>query len=263
MDVLLVSAIFVLGLAIGAPASMIGLAGGFLIVPTMILIFQLPAQNAVAISLVAITGTAVSAALGYMRQKKVNFKLGLLYNVLDVPGVVLGVFFSTLISSSILTVLCGLFLAIVSFMLMRRSVFPGENEKSKQCAPSSQKSQYPTPPLFWILISSLFGGFITGLAGLGGGITDTSTMLLLGVSPYTAVASSEFAMALTNGVGVLSHGFLHNVLWEYALPLTVGTVFGAQVGCALNRRVKVDYIRKVIVIITFIVGIRLILSMFI
>ena len=259
MDVLRVSTLFLLGFAISTPASMIGLAGGFLIVPIMILIFQLPAQNAVAISLVAITGTTVSATIGYMRQKKVNFKLGLLYDVLDVPGVVLGAYSSTLIPSNILTVLCGLFLVVISFMLMRRRVLPGENVQLKE---GSQKFRYSPRILTSILISSFFGGFITGLAGLGGGITDTSTMLLLGVSPYIAVASSEFAMALTNGAGVLAHGFLNNVLWEYALPLTIGTIVGAQVGCSLSGRVKVGFIRKIIVLITFFVGTRLILTLF-
>jgi len=253
--------IFILGFVISAPSSMIGLAGGFLFVPILILIFQLPAQNAVAISLVAITGTTVSATLGYIRQKKVNFKLGLLYDILDIPGIILGAYLTTLLSSEILTVICGIFLIMVSVLLMRKSIFFWNNKKINKIKP--RKFQHSKLTIISILISSLLGGFITGLTGMGGGITDTSTMILLGISPHIAVASSEFAMALTNVFGVIAHGFLDNILLEFAVPLVIGTVIGAQVGCLLCKRIKADFIRKIIILITFVVGLRLIFSLFI
>ncbi|MDI6825626.1 MAG: sulfite exporter TauE/SafE family protein [Candidatus Aenigmarchaeota archaeon] len=123
MDIFRFFIIFVLGFVISTPSSMIGLTGGFLFVPILILIFQLPAQNAIAISLVAITGTTVSATLGYMRQRRVDLKLGLLYDILDVPGVVLGAYLTTLLPSSILTAICGVFLIIISVLSVRRSIF--------------------------------------------------------------------------------------------------------------------------------------------
>jgi len=46
-----------LGFMVGLPSSMVGLGGGLFIVPVLILLFQLPAKNAVAVSLVAIYGT--------------------------------------------------------------------------------------------------------------------------------------------------------------------------------------------------------------
>jgi uncharacterized membrane protein YfcA len=36
---------------------------------------------------------------------------------------------------------------------------------------------------------------------LYGGITDTTTMMLLGIPAHIAIASSDFAMAHTNGTG--------------------------------------------------------------
>lgn len=106
----------------------------------------------------------------------------------------------------------------------------------------------------------LAGGVITGLAGLGGGITDTSTMILLGVPPPIAAASSEFAMAVTNGAGVVAHGLLRNILIEFALPMTIGTVIGAQIGCSLAKRVRANTLRKALTIIAFFSGLRLVLS---
>jgi len=81
-------------------------------VPILILAFQRSAQNAVAVSLVAMCGTTVSAAIGYLRQRRVDYKLAILYDVLDVPGVVIGAYLTTFFQSKVLTGLCGFFIMI-------------------------------------------------------------------------------------------------------------------------------------------------------
>jgi hypothetical protein len=242
-----------LGFLVSVPSSMIGLGGGFLLVPILILILKLPARNAIAVSLVAITGTTVSATLGYIKQKKVDYKLGLMYDILDVPGVILGAYVTTLLDSNVLASICGIFLVFLSITLARGGI----RKKKAQI----KNFQYSKRKTLSILVSSFFGGFMTGLSGLGGGVTDTSTMILLGVPPHVAVASSEFAMAVTNGFGVIAHGILDNILLEYALPLTLGTIIGAQVGCLFCKRIKANVIRKVLSALVFIIGLRLIFSL--
>lgn len=91
------STLIVIGIIVGIIASMVGLGGGFLIVPILILIFQLAPKNAIAISLVAITGTTISATISYIRQKRIDFKLGLLYDFLDIPGIIFGAYLTTIL----------------------------------------------------------------------------------------------------------------------------------------------------------------------
>ena len=273
MNIVEVILLFATGLLISVPSAMVGLGGGIFIVPALILIFQLPPENAIAVSLVAISGTTISATLGYMRQKRVDYKLALLYDILDVPGVAIGAYLTTLLLSRVLVGICGIFIIIISISLMRykknfelKSSLEGRFNKGwkrEVTHSSGEKSVYFIRNLYAPLISSFLGGLVTGLSGLGGGITDTTTMILLGVPSHIAVASSEFAMALTNGTGVLVHGLLNNVLVDYALPLTLGTVIGAQVGCMIAKRVRADVLRKILSIIAFLVGLRLIYSLFI
>jgi len=263
-----------LGFVIGAPASMVGLGGGFLIVPMLILIFPLPAQKAVAVSLVAMSGTTISAAIGYWRQRRIDYKLALLYDVLDVPGVVLGAYLTRFFQSNTLTGLCGLFIIVISLLLAknRKTVANAENGEGDNATgmgwrrkikdSSGKEFKYAIRKPVFALISSFSGGLVTGLSGLGGGITDTATMVLLGVPPHVAVASSELAMALTNGAGVVAHGLLKNVLLEYAVPITIGTVIGAQLGSALSKRIKARALRKVLSLIAFLLGLRLIFFIF-
>jgi len=267
--------VFVLGFLISIPSSMVGLAGGFFFVPLLILLFGLPAQKAAAVSLVAICGTTFSATLGYVRQRRVDYKLGLLYDVLDIPGVILGAFLTTVLSSDLLKGIYGFFILFISLLLIKpRGI---ASSRGKRTSGKSNKGgwkrritdasggttfEYTMKSPGLALVSSLAGGVLTGLAGLGGGITDTSTMILLGVPPPIAAASSEFAMAVTNGAGVVAHGLLQNILIEFALPMTVGTVIGAQIGCSLAKRVGGKTLRETLALLAFFSGLRLILSPF-
>jgi len=265
--------LLILGFAIGVPVSMIGLGGGLFIVPALILVFGLSAQNAVAISLVAMCGTTFSATVGYIRQGRVDYKLGLLYDILDVPGVVAGAYLTTILPKDILAGLCGFFIVFISLLLIRKRRSVASSTKNNQQGTgkqwnrrkidsSKQIFEYVIRKPSLALISSFAGGLVTGLVGLGGGITDTTTMILLGVPPHVAVASSEFAMALTNGSGVLAHGILQNILWEYAVPLTVGTFIGAQIGVWSSTRVKGETLTKILSAIALILGLRLTMLLF-
>lgn len=265
--------VFVLGFAVGVPSSMVGLGGGIIIVPALIILFQVPAQNAIAISLVAILGTTVSSTIGYIRHKQVDYKLGLLYDILDVPGIVIGAYMTTFLPENVLAGICGAFILFITILLIRSKrkpeppvSIPGESETREwnriRIDKKGRAVSYALRNPLWALTSSFVGGLVTGLAGLGGGITDVSSMILLGIPTHIAVASSEFAMAITNGVGVVTHGLLNNLLIEYAIPLTVGTVIGAQIGVVLARRVKGKTIRNILALLAIVSALRLLYYFF-
>ena len=261
-----------LGVLIGLPASMCGLGGGFILVPTLILVFNVAPQNAVAISLVAMCGTTISASIGYIKQKRVDYKLALLYDVFDIPGVIIGAYLTTLLPKNLLIGICGLLILVLSMLMLRnlraKKCSKQDNAvdtacnvwKRKMCDATDKVFEYKIRKPSLIVVSSLMSGLVTGLAGLGGGITDTTTMMLLGVPAHIAVASSELAMALTNGVGVISHGFLQNILVDYAIPITIGTIVGAQIGVFLAKRTKQKTLKLILTVVSLLFSLRLILD---
>ena len=264
--------LLMLGFIVGLPASMCGLGGGFILVPTLILVFNLPPQSAIAISLVAMCGTTISASIGYIKQKRVDYKLALLYDVFDIPGVIVGAYLTTILPKNLLIGICGFFILFLSLLMLR-------NLRTKTCSTATKETdmtgngwgrkvsdsmnkvfEYKIRRPGLIMVSSLLSGLVTGLAGLGGGITDTTTMILLGVPAHIAIASSEFAMALTNGAGVITHGFFQNISIEYAIPITIGTIIGAQVGVLLAKRTNQKTLKLILSVIALLFSIRLILD---
>ena len=264
--------LLLLGFTVGVPASMCGLGGGFILVPTLILVFNLAPQTAIAISLVAMCGTTISASIGYIKHKRVDYKLALLYDVFDIPGVIVGAYLTTILPKNLLIGLCGFVILVLSVLMMR-------NLRKKTCATGNEQIDstgngwgrkvkdsmdyvfdYKIRKPSLIMVSSLLSGLVTGLAGLGGGITDTTTMMLLGVPAHIAVASSEFAMALTNGAGVITHGFFQNISIEYALPITIGTIIGAQIGVLVAKRTKQRTLKMILAAVALFFSVRLIID---
>lgn len=241
--------LIIIGLFIGFIVSMIGLAGGVFFIPLLVLFYGIEPASAVGISLFAMLGVTLASSISYFLQKKVDIKLSLLYNLFDIPGVMIGAILTVIIASNLLLLFCGLIILVmgISLLFYEQLKLNRKNKKRK------------IKEYFFASISSLFGGLITGLCGMGGGTTDTTTMILFGVPISTAVASSEFAMLLTNIVGLLVHGYLGNIDYAIALPLFIGSIFGAIIGPYYSKRVKTNTLRKLLAFFVLFLGLRLIL----
>jgi uncharacterized membrane protein YfcA len=85
-------------------------------------------------------------------------------------------------------------------------------------------------------------------------------MVLLGIPSHIAVASSELAMALTNGVGVITHRFMQNINIGYAIPITIGTILGAQAGVLIAKRTEQKTLKVILYLVSILFSIRLIVD---
>jgi len=276
MEILLFISLILIGFFISFICSMVGLGGGILFIPILILVYKISSQMAVGISILAMTATTTSATIGYFKYKCVDWKLGIIYDILDIPGVMIGAYITTLISNIILEIICGLAIIILGLSVIfqkksekdqnstniRNNYIKSEliNEKSENFKEKIDYSYaWRGKRLKYALISSFLGGLITGMVGLGGGITDTTTMILLGVPINVAAGSSSFAMLLTNITGFLSHSFLGNINLALGISLAIGAFIGAQFGSHIAIKVNKNILRKILAIIAIFSGIRLLI----
>ncbi len=238
------------GFFAGFIVSMIGLGGGVFFIPLLVLVYGIEPVAAVGISLSAMTAVTFASSIGYFIQKKINFKLSLLYDVFDIPGVILGSLLALTLLPNILLSICAIIILLLGFSLLFYEKFKVKKKINNKLS---------VKDYFIASISSLFGGIVTGLSGMGGGTTDTTTMILMGVPLTTAVASSEFAMFLTNLFGLIVHNFLGSVDFTIALPLSLGALVGALVGTYYSKKVKTKTLRKALAVFVIILGIRLLM----
>ncbi|MEM2087205.1 MAG: sulfite exporter TauE/SafE family protein [Thermoproteota archaeon] len=249
--------------------SAVGLAGGVLIVPALILIFRLESRYASGTSIFAIIFGIFSAAFTYFRQRRVDVKLALLFDTLDILGVVAGAYLAVILPSLVTALLMGVFLIFSAWRLWAGGVKHPKNFERRRRRIAIKRRltdregniyeyELGVPELALSQLASILSGVATGLFGIGGGAVDTTVMMLIGVPPHVAVATSVFGMTITKIAGLFSHLALGNVLPEYGVPLAVGATLGGQLGPRISKRLRPLMLRKALSIVVLIVGLRMI-----
>ncbi|MGQ9478675.1 MAG: sulfite exporter TauE/SafE family protein [Thermoproteota archaeon] len=250
--------------------STVGLAGGTFIAPLLILLFGLESRYAAGTSIFAIFFGIFSAAYTYFRQGRVDFKLAILFDTLDVVGVFIGTYLVVVLPSSLTAFLLGLFLIMIASRLWFREEKQKAFEKPRRHTlkrilvdKDGKLYQYELgiPEIMLSQAASLFSGIATGLFGVGGGTVDTTIMMLIGVPPHVAVATAVFGMTITKISGVLTHLVSGNILLYYGIPLAIGATIGGQLGPRLSRRARPILLKRILSIIVLLIGLRMLVPL--
>ncbi|WP_424003697.1 sulfite exporter TauE/SafE family protein [Maribacter sp. IgM3_T14_3] len=106
------------GTIIGVLTGIVGIGGGFLIIPTLVLLVKLPIKKAVATSLFIIALKSLIGFTGDVGNLEINWSFLLVFTLISVMGIFLGVYLSTFIKNEKLKKSFGwfvLFMAIGIF----------------------------------------------------------------------------------------------------------------------------------------------------
>ncbi|WP_096190065.1 sulfite exporter TauE/SafE family protein [Evansella halocellulosilytica] len=262
--------LLLLGLVAAILGSIMGLGGGIIIVPALMILSSyttvlegITPQVAVGTSLLVMIFTGLSSTLAYMKQKKVDYQSGLIFFIGSGPGALFGVWLNKDINTDAFLVGFGLFIIVVSFILMVRKYIKPLKRMSKGIQRSYENDlgetvEYGYQPIVGILIAFVVG-MCSGLFGIGGGSLMVPAMILLfGFPAHLAVATSMFLVFLSAIISSISHIYLGNVDWLYALALIPGAWLGGTIGAAINKRMTSDSVVNLLRIFLVIIGIRLI-----
>src|SRR5262245_17723612 len=100
------------GVLAGLFGSLLGLGGGILIVPLLSLVFGMPIQQAVGVSLVCVIVTSGAAAAVYLERRVANLRLGMVLELFTAAGAVIGGAIAFLLDEHLLA---GLFTALLLY----------------------------------------------------------------------------------------------------------------------------------------------------
>jgi len=252
-------------LAAGMIGAILGLGGGFIIVPVLIFIFGLSAQVSAGTSLVSLVFTGLSGAIGYTWQRRIDYRLGISLAVASAPGAVVGSLASTYVTSSILTALFGCFMILVSiYVSMGNPVAPPRSILSGR--PSllidrdGREFEYQVKHLVLAYPLVFFAGVLAGFFGIGGGALQVPVMiLLLGVPIEIATATSTLMILVSALTGAITHIQLANVAYEFIPFIIISVIIGAQIGVRIQRRTGARALRRMFAFFLIVIGLRMIL----
>lgn len=235
---------------VGIASSALGIGGGFITTPSLILIGIEPGY-AIGTVLIMIIFTSLSATLAYSQKKDlIEYKTGILTALFTVFGAIVG----SLISSELADKAPDLFRLVFAIFLIpvaiKMIVFPKEKkQKNIEIEEIEQNEKiifgFEQREILCAVLG-LVAGASSGLLGIGGGVVMVPILVHIGkLSMHKAVATSMFIMIFTSIAGAsikITSGQVHP---DLAIFLILGIILGAQIGPRLVKRINTKQLQQI------------------
>jgi uncharacterized membrane protein YfcA len=260
-----------LGVVVGAFGTIIGVGGGFILVPALLLAYPDDEPAIIAsISLAVGFFNALSGSLGYARLRRIDYRTGLTFALATIPGAIVGAAATNWLPRRAFDLTFGPLLILVSIYL---AFWDGAVKGGRLASlrPNVQRTLTDSAGVTYGysfnrelgITISFFVGFIASFLGLGGGIIHVPVMVsLLNFPAHVAAATSHFILVFTALTATAVHivdGSLAEGLARM-IALAVGVVVGAQIGARLSGRLPAGVIVRLLAGALFVVAIRLIIA---
>jgi hypothetical protein len=276
-----------LGLAVGLLSGLFGVGGGFLMTPLLMMI-GIPPTIAAATDANQIVAASASGTFSHWRLGNVDFKMGLYLLIGGFVGGAAGVQVIKILRASggadflikmtyvIMLGLVGSFMFVESLHAMRKS-----KKRSGSAAPAAAAKQKKggffaalpmqtyfeksgvTHSALVPLVLGTFVGVLAAIMGVGGGFLMVPVMIyMLRMPMHVVVGTSLFQILFTcSEVTFLQAYSNHTVDFILAIILLVGSVFGAQVGTVLGKKLHGDQLKILLSIIVLAVTVKIVLEL--
>jgi len=255
-----------IGFIAGAYGIMVGAGGGFIFVPALLILLHLPPEAAAGTGLVVVFINSVSGIYGYIRQKRVDYKMGLWLALGATPGTFLGIWLTKLSSPQSFNLIFAVMLVALGIFLIIKKT-PQEKAAAKnsrnEIAATIDRTKSPDMVHSKKMIASLVSvgillGIVSSFFGIGGGWLLVPILIyLFRVHPHYATAVSIFSLCLYSTIGVIIHIFQGNIDWAAAIWGSIGIFFGAQLGVYISNKISGKRIIQLLAVILIGAGLKL------
>lgn len=237
---------FVLGSFVGLTSSLLGLGGGFLLVPLLPLIYSLNPHETVALSLfIVFFSTSLNSFLFYKRGYPVLEKKEIF------GGALLGGLGGALFGSFLSYFLMKLFLILILFLLILLFVF---KDLKKRPLKDPYKKVY--------FLSGALAGFLSGVSGVGAGFVALFFLTMLSgtpkdkLSPFSNLAVMGSSLMASSIYLLQSHGRgLYEHSKEIAL-VVLGVLIFSYLGVRFQKYLSLSFRRGAILFFLALVFIK-------
>ncbi|MBL4671235.1 MAG: sulfite exporter TauE/SafE family protein [Arenicella sp.] len=254
----------VLGGIVGVMAGLLGIGGGAIMVPALVMLFQSQGFHTGDVMHLALgTSMASIVATSYSSMRTHNANGYVSWNIVSSmsAGVLIGAFLFSFIASILSALTLSLFFAVFMAYVSIK-MFLNLKPVSNRALPSN-------PVL--ALIGSAIGGVST-LVSIGGGSLTVPFLVSRNIDIKTAIGSSAaiglpISLAATlgyvlNGTDKLSTGefTLGYVYWPAVLAISATSFITAPIGATLAHRLPVALLKKCFAILLIVISIKVFLS---
>ena len=260
----------VLGLVLSTMGTLVGLGGGFVLVPVLLYLFPEASPGTISsISLSVVFLNALSATVGNVRARRIDLRTAVLLTVGAIPASIAGSVMAGMVSRERFEIAFGVMLVIGAVYVFWRSAKGLQSGNGNGHAPNREIRER-RGPVYRFYVNTLLAGVISPLAGfvssffgIGGGVVHVPAMtFILKIPPRVVSATALFVLVPTSLAGVLTRiaeGQYHEG-WRRAGLLGIGALVGAQLGIYLSTRVNQRVVLVILANAMVLVGVRQIVA---
>jgi uncharacterized membrane protein YfcA len=250
----------VIGLAIGALIGCIGIGGGALMMPVLLLGFGLDPVSAVGTDLVFASTTKAFGVLEHARLKTIDWPKVKALATGSVPAMILTsgmlawfVSDNPAWANEVLGRLVGLTILGVALSSILRFRVSASHQESGLTS-RVHRSQHVVLPAIGFGV-----GILVALTSIGSGIlVALAFTVLFGLSARQIVGTDIAHGVLVTSVGAVLHGFGGNVQWPIVMSLLLGAIPGVFLGARLSVGLPDAVVRAGIMIALVLTGVSLV-----
>jgi uncharacterized membrane protein YfcA len=258
------------GFTAGSLGALLGLGGGVLLIPFLVIVLGIPMHQAIATSIIAVIATSSAGAAMNLERRIVNIRLGMLLEIATVSGAIFGGITANYLSAGVLTKLFSALLVIVAVIMIWRirqhkgkeiirtnGILPGTFTDDA----SGKTVAYTVKRIPSTIFVSIVAGNVSGLLGVGGGLFKVPAMnILSGIPMKAATATSNFMIGVTAAASAFiyfAHGHLNPFV---ASAAALGVLAGSMTGIYISRRIHTKLLTWIFIIFIFGISIQLYLK---
>lgn len=254
--------------AVGAGflGSLLGLGGGIILVPVLVLLFGVEIHIAIAASLLAVAANSCGAASTFVEEGLTDLRIGMFLETSTAVGGLLGAVVAVTVLASHGDVLALAFVPIVVLAAVLLWVHPETGTRPE--APPDRlasslrlRGEYRSVATGEIVAYQVsralpglgiagVSGFFSGLLGVGGGGLNVPALnAVMNVPLRPAAATSTFMIGVTASAGALVFLFAGDVYVFLAAPVAIGSVTGSFAGSLFQHRTHARWLRTMFLIV--------------
>ena len=221
--------LFAVGVLASIFGTLVGLGGGFVIIPVLRIAFGAPPAHAAGTSLVMVFANTAAATAGYLRQRLVDTRLARPLMLGAVPGSIAGVFAVKRFTPAGFDLAYGIVLLVLAALVIRRRSLESRASDEPTFAHDRRVA----------LAAGIGVGFFSSMFGIGGGVVLIPLLLIAArMRPHVVTATSALVITVTSPVGVITHALGGDIDWAFTLPLVLGGLVGGSLGPPISKRVS-------------------------
>lgn len=252
--------------------SMLGLGGGVFIVPLFTLLLGVDPKIAIGASAVCVVTNSVVGSRRHLVNQYVNFRLSMLLQSTTAAGAIIGAMIALAVNANFLKALLGIMLLYAAYSMVKGSKVAIPSMPADTPDPLNLMYDYQegTETVRYVpqrtdvgLGASGLAGVLSGMLGIGGGLIQVPVMNLIMKLPLRAAAGTSSFMVGMTSVATAAVFYANDLIDpQVTAPAMVGVLLGSSFGSALTKRVKVQQLVSVFLVVMVSLSISMILSAF-